>query len=493
VRAERSHESLASTTLQTTLTYTSESVDVCDTVEGEPTATAAAPSASPSVTRTRSELLHIIWSLAWPVILTYAFESLVGLVDTLMVGRLGASAVAAVGVGAQILSGVNVAMMAVGTGTLALVARHWGAVERREAEDTLAQSILTAFTLALIIIIPVMIYAREIVLAFNVDASVADVGEGFVRRVMLSVPAAAVLFMIANGLRGVGDTRTPLAIGVTVNVVNVIGNYVLIFGKFGFPAMGVVGSATATAVAFSTGALLGLVRLTSGRLVIRLHTGHAMPRFDTIRRILAIGYPAALEQLFMQFGFFLYYRFAAHYGTSAVAAYFIGVRILAMSFLPGFGFAAAAGALVGQNLGARRPELAERSGWESNRLAVYMMSGLGLVIVLLARSIAGVFIDDPEVIEDAVMFIQVLGAAQPLMAIDFTLGGALRGAGDTRFPLWSVLIGFYVCRLGFAYLATYALGLSLFWLWFAVVGDYIARAALKSWRFRSGRWKTIAV
>jgi len=182
-----------------------------------------------------------------------------------------------------------------------------------------------------------------------------------------------------------------------------------------------------------------------------------LPRPLTIRRILAIGYPAALEQLFMQFGFFLYYRFAARYGTSAVAAYFIGVRILAMSFLPGFGFAAAAGTLVGQNLGGRRPDLAERSGWESTRLSIFMMSGLGLLIVAFARPIARCFIDDPLVIDDAVMFIQVLGAAQPLMAIDFTLGGALRGAGDTRFPLWSVLIGFYICRLGFAYTATYVL------------------------------------
>lgn len=461
-------------------------------MEGEPTASSVSVAAA-TTGRERSELIRVIWSLAWPVILTYAFESMVGLVDTLMVGRLGAASVAAVGVGAQILSGVNVAMMAVGTGTLALVARHWGALERREAEDTLAQSILTAFVLAVLIVIPVIVYAREIVLAFKVDAAVADVGEGFVRRVMLSVPAAAVLFMIANGLRGAGDTRTPLAIGFTVNVINVIGNYVLIFGKWGFPALGVVGSATATTIAFSTGALLGLALLASRRLVMVLHGGHVLPRPETIRRILAIGYPAALEQLFMQFGFFLYYRFAAQYGTSAVAAYFIGVRILAMSFLPGFGFAAAAGAMVGQNLGARRPELAERSGWESNRLALYMMSGLGLVIVLLARPIAGVFIDDPEVISDAVMFIQVLGAAQPLMAIDFTLGGALRGAGDTRFPLWSVLIGFYICRLGFAYLVTYVLGLGLFWLWFALVGDYIARAVLKWYRFRSGRWKTIAV
>jgi Na+-driven multidrug efflux pump len=184
---------------------------------------------------------------------------------------------------------------------------------------------------------------------------------------------------------------------------------------------------------------------------------------------------------------------AARYGTSAVAAYFIGVRILAMSFLPGYGFAAAAAALVGQNLGANNPEVAEHSGWESTRLAIYLMSVCGLLIFVAARPIATLFIDDANVVTDAVAFIRTLAVAQPFMAIDFTLGGALRGAGDTRFPLIAVFVGFYGCRLAFAYAAAVVLHLGLPWVWFALMGDYLARAGLKAWRFRSGRWKHITV
>jgi len=195
----------------------------------------------------------------------------------------------------------------------------------------------------------------------------------------------------------------------------------------------------------------------------------------------------------MQIGFFFYLVFAARYGTSAVAAYFIGVRILALSFLPGYGFAAAAATLVGQNLGARAPGLAERSGWEANRLSIYLMSVCGVIIFLLARPIAALFVNDASVIADTVSFIHALAAAQPLMAIDYTLGGALRGAGDTRFPLVAVFVGFYGCRLGCAYLAAMVLHLSLGWVWSALIGDYVARAALKAWRFHSGRWKSIAV
>ncbi|MBI3783117.1 MAG: MATE family efflux transporter, partial [Deltaproteobacteria bacterium] len=223
-------------------------------MEGDPFSYAAnAPSA---VTVQRSDLLRTIWSLAWPVIITFLLESLVGLIDTLMVGRLGAQSVAAVGVGAQILSSVSVAMTAVGTGTLALVARHIGARQRGEAEIVLGQSIMTAFVLSLLCVVPVEIFAPQIVALFGIDAPVVELGQGFVRCVMLSIPQSAVMFVIGSALRGAGDTRTPLFIGVIVNVVNVAANYVLIFGKLGFPALGVRGSGLATTSAFTVGVVL---------------------------------------------------------------------------------------------------------------------------------------------------------------------------------------------------------------------------------------------
>jgi len=462
-------------------------------MEGDPPSYAWTAQPAEGVREQRADLVRLIWALAWPVIITFLLESLVGLIDTLMVGRLGAEAVAAVGVGAQILSAVSVAMTAVGTGTLALVARHVGAREHREAERVLLQSIVTAFALSLLCITPVIAYAPQLVRLFGVAPGVVGYGAGFVRLVMLSIPQSAILFVIGSALRGSGDTRTPLLIGVTVNVVNIVGNYVLIFGKLGLPAFGVRGSALATTGAFTLGAGLGLVLLGRGRLVLCIRWRQFRLDPHIIRRVLGVGYPAAGEQMLMQIGFFFYLVFAARYGTSAVAAYFIGVRILALSFLPGYGFGAAASALVGQNLGAGRPALAERSGWESNRLAVYLMSVCGLLIFVMAQPIAALFVDDSAVVYDAVSFIRTLAAAQPLMAVDFTLGGALRGAGDTRFPVLAVFVGFYGCRLAFAYMAAFVLHLSLPWVWFALIGDYVARSALKAWRFRSGRWKHVVV
>ena len=446
-----------------------------------------------SATTSRADLMRIIWALSWPAIMTFGLESLVGLIDALMVGRLGAHAVAGVGVGTQILNAVSVLNMALATGTVALVARHVGAREHAAAESALVQSLYLALVMGLAIAVPVIAWAPDMVAVFADDPEVLAAGTGFVRTIMLGVPGMAIFAVIAAGLRGAGDMRTPLIIGAFLNLLNVSIAYVLIFGHLGLPAIGVRGAAAASAIAFWVGALLGLAALLRRDGVLKLRRRDLAPHPHMARRVLGVGSPTAIEQLLMQVGFLFYLGIAARYGTEAVAAYFIGVRILALSFLPGFGFSAAASTIVGQQLGAGQPENAERSGWEANRLAIALMSVAGVLIFLFARPIAALFIDDAAVIDDAVSFIQILALAQPLMAADSTLGGALRGAGDTRFPLVTVLVGFYAARLGFAWMAARVLDLSLAWVWGALLGDYLLRAVLKAWRFHSGIWKRVRV
>lgn len=438
-------------------------------------------------------LRRTVWTLAWPVIISYLSESMVGLVDTVMVGRLGAASVAAVGVGAQIFGTVNIVVMAIGTGTLALVARHVGAREPREAQRILGQSILAAAVLAVLAITPVLLWPRPFMRLFNVTPDVVELAAAFARRLLLGVPGIAIVFVVAAGLRGAGDTRTPLLVGLIINVINVAGNYVLIFGHLGFPPLGIIGSGLASAIATTTGAMVALALVTRGGLRLRVSRIDLRPDRDAVRRLLQIGLPAAGEQVLMQIGFFVYLTFAASYGTSSIAAYFIGVRILAVSFLPGLGFAAAASALVGQSLGARDPAQAERATWVATWMCVALMSASGVITFACANQIARGFVDDAAVVEGTVWFIYMLAIAQPLMAMDYVLGGALRGAGDTRFPLLTMAVAFYGCRLGFAWAVTHWWHLSLPWLWAALIGDYVARAALKAWRFRNGAWKTIRV
>jgi putative MATE family efflux protein len=436
---------------------------------------------------------RMIWSLAWPAIATFGLESLVGLVDMIMVGRLGPASLAGVGVGTQIYNAVNVVMIAVGTGTVALVARHVGAGQRGAAENALLQSLYVGLLLSIGVALPVLIWLRPLVELFGVEPAVVGEAVAFLRYLIPAVPIAALFTIVGSGLRGAGDMRTPLVLGALINVLNVCGGYVLIFGKFGAPRLGVSGAALASAFSLTVGVVLALLLLMRGNGVLRLSRGRLAPDLFTARRVLAVGAPTAIEQLLMQVGFMLYLAIAALYGTTAVAAYFIGVRILALSFLPGFGFSAAASTIVGQNLGAGQAAEAERSGWEANRLSILFLSLGGLIIFLGAEPIARAFVQDAGVVADAVSFIRILAMAQPLMAADFALGGALRGAGDTRFPLLTVLIGFYGARLGFAWLAASLLGLDLVWVWAAIIGDYVARAVLKFHRFHSGAWKRIRI
>ncbi|HEY6394343.1 MAG TPA: MATE family efflux transporter, partial [Candidatus Binataceae bacterium] len=322
--------------------------------------------------------------------------------------------------------------------------------------------------------------------------AMADMGARYLQVVMLSEPFQGIFLMCASGLRGAGDTRTPLWIGGIIDVLAIILNYIFIFGKLGIPALGVDGAAVATLIAIAIGGLLFFWALSVDGMVLNFRWHKLWPDFGLGWRILRVGNPAAIEQLVIQFGFVAYVAFVASYGEKEVAAYFIGVRILALSFLPGFGFSAASATLVGQGLGAGDPNFSRKAGWESTRMSIVMMSAMGLVFFVFARQIAALFIQDPQVIEYTAAFMYALAAAQPLMAIDWTITGALRGAGDSQFPLWGSLAGFYGLRLFLTILIAH-FGGPIVWIWWSLLADYVVRSSLKSWRFWSGKWETVVV
>src|ERR1700676_677360 len=443
----------------------------------------------PPIERIRFE----VWALAWPVILSFGLDSILGLSSIMMVGRLGADAVGAVGLATQILGAVRAGIAAVGTGTVALVARYIGANDRDSAEDVLKQSVVFGVLVSTIIAIPVIIFARPLMGLFQVQGAMADMGARYLQVVMLSEPFQGIFLMCASALRGAGDTRTPLWIGGIIDVLAIFFNYVLIFGKFGFPALGVDGSAVATLLAIAIGGILFFYALSIPGMVLNFRwRGLWPPDFSLGRRILSVGNPAAIEQLLIQFGFVAYVGFVARYGPKEIAAYFIGVRILALSFLPGFGFSAASATLVGQGLGAGDPNFSRKAGWESTRMSIVMMTAMGLVFIVFAHGIAALFINDKTVIAYTVQFMYALAAAQPLMAIDWTITGALRGAGDSQFPLYGSLAGFYGMRLFLTILIWYHGG-SINYIWWSLLADYVVRSTVKVYRFQTGKWEHIQV
>jgi putative MATE family efflux protein len=429
-----------------------------------------------------------IWELAWPAILGNLLASTVGLVDMKIVGALGAPAVAAAGTGNRIFFVLQAVLMAVTAGTTALVARAWGADDRDEAERVTRASLWICGALGTALAVPTFVFADALAGIFRLDAATVALAATFIRWITPFNLAFAVFFVISTALRAAGDTRTPLWIGAAANVLNVGLAYGLVYGRFGLPALGVAGAALANGLAFAFGALVTGLLWWRGRLLL----GVGPPRCldpDRIRRLVHIGYPAGIEQAVWQGGFILFLWIVALYGTEPYAAYQLGVSILSFSFVVGFGFSIAASTLVGQHLGARDPEGATRSGWRAMGLSVGVMLVFGTLIVGVAEPIARFLIDDTEVVRLTVAFIYVLGSVQVLMATEFSLGGALRGAGDTRFPLLTVVAGLFGGRILLSALFA-ALGLPVEWIFAALIADYLVKASLLTWRFRSGRWKT---
>jgi putative MATE family efflux protein len=430
-----------------------------------------------------------IWQLAWPAITANLLHSLVGFVDIKIVGSLGASAVAAVTTGNRIFFILQAMLMAVTAGTTALVARAWGAGDRAEAERVTRASLWLCMAVASAMTVLALAFSRPLAGLFRLDPTAVGQAATFIVWGAPFQIAFAVHFALGASLRAAGDTRTPLWIGAITNVVNVVLAYALVYGRLGLPSLGVAGAALASGLAFAVGAVLLTALWMRGQLLLR-RTGSRSETFDRgrLRRILDIGYPAGIEQLVWQGGFVVFLWIVSLYGTAPYAAYGIGVNLLSFSFVIGFGFAVAASTLVGQRLGARDPDGARRGGWRAMALSIAAMAGFGFVIVALADPLARFMIDDEEVVRLTVNFIWVLGSVQPLMAIEFALGGALRGAGDTRFPLFAVFAGLIGARVTLAALFAW-LGLAVEWIYAALIADYVVKASLLTARFRSGRWR----
>jgi putative MATE family efflux protein len=429
--------------------------------------------------------------LAWPTIAGNLLYSIVGLVNTKIVGSLGASAVAAVTAGHRMFFVLQAILMAITAGTTALVARAWGAGDRDEAERVTRASMWVCMGVAVAMAAIGLVFAEQLAGVFRLDEETIAEAASFIRWLSVFNVAFAIPFVLGTAVRAAGDTVTPLWIGAIINVVNVVLVYALVYGSLGLPSLGVTGAAIATGLAFTAGAVIFLAMWLRGSLLVGVGPGGSLGR-RRVAQLIRIGTPAGLEQLVWQGGFIAFLWIVALYGTAPYAAYGIGVNILSLSFVVGFGFSIAASTHVGQRLGARDPEGATRSGWHATRMAVLAMVGLGAAVALAAPFIARLMIDDAEVVRLTIVFIYILGTVQPLMAIEFTLGGSLRGAGDTRFPLITTLTGLVVVRVALAGLFAW-LELSVEWVFGALIADYLIKAIMLVWRFRSGRWQRVRV
>lgn len=436
---------------------------------------------------------RVIFALAWPVVTTNLLMSAVTWVDLYMVGRLGKEELAAVGLSNFVLHIFIIVLMAVSQGTATVVARAYGANDRRGVDQGFQQSLLLGSVLAVIVTAlacrPNSSLLYDLFIWCDAAPHVAELGAEYMRIVLYANTAWVISLVCAAALRSTGDTRTPLWLSGTTNVLNIILNYALIFGHFGAPAMGVAGAAWGTAISRGVEAVCFLVLTGSGLLRVRFSPLHWSLDRSTVRRIMAVGLPAGGEQFLMSAGFLLYNKLIASYGTEALAAYQIGVVMLQFSFMPGVGFSVAGTTLVGQWIGAGDEDQAARAGEACAKFAGVFMSALGVVFVIAAGPFARAYLNDATVVPLATVFIRLLAISQPTMAIHFTLSGALRGAADARSPLRAVIISMYLVRLPISLLTVYVLEWDVYWVWIGMVLSHLARAEYMLMCWRDGRWR----
>ncbi len=437
--------------------------------------------------------------LAAPVVARMVLQMLVGLADLAMVGRISPQAIGAVGLGNQLMFFAISGVAAFTIGTTALVARKIGAKDVRAAELYARQSLVLTLLGGLILGTAVYLGAEQIIRLLisgmeQPDLELVELGVTYLRIIAASFPFFFLMMNMTAILQGAGDMKTPLYIMAAANVLNVVGDYLLIFGIGFFPEMGVAGAAWATAMSRNLGAVALMWFLFSGRGPLRLRLGDSYRlQKDRIKEILNIGIPSAVEQLVRSSGQMVFTMLVAGLGPIALAANQIIMKCMSISFMPGFGFGLAATTLVGQNLGANQPQRAEQSGYEATKMAGIFMSLVGLVFFVASYPLASVFTNDAAVIQAAGANLRLLAIAQPALAFVMTLAGALRGAGDTRWVMWVTFIGTWGSRVVIGWFLGIYLGFGLSGVWTAMVLDNLVRAVLLTGRYRTGRWKTLKV
>ena len=432
--------------------------------------------------------------LSIPMILEMSMESLFAVCDAYFVSKgVGTEAVATVGLTESVLTLIYSVAIGLSSAATAMVSRRYGEGKRRAAATAGAQTILIALVVSVLIAIPGNIYAKEILLVMADDPSVAENGQAFTR-LMFTANLPILLLWMTNGIfRGAGDANTAMVSLMIANGVNIVLDPILINGLGPIPAYGLLGAGIATTIGRSIGVLYQFYKLFGGSKRIRLIISDFIPRVKTIVRLLRIGAGGAGQYIIASASWIFLIGILGRLGAPVVAGYTIAIRIFLFSLLPSWGMANAAATLVGQNLGAGRPDRAEKSVWRTAFLNVVFMAFICVIYIITAPWLVGFFNDSPEVVSSGSMALRIISGGYVFYGYGMIVSQALNGAGDTRTPSILNFICFWLIETPLAWL----LALQLNWgetgvYWSIVIAESVL-AVLAILVFRKGRWKTTEV
>lgn len=401
----------------------------------QPVASESENTATPQPSKP-SSLHRRVFDLAWPVIGENFLQTMLGIVDTIMVARLGPSALAGVGGAIQIMFFIISALSATSVGSSVLVAQAVGAKDFGRASKLAKQSLVWSVIISVPLLLIGLFAADPIINIFGMEPEPSKIGADYLRVTMGTLSVLTLMLLGGGVLRGVGDSRTPMYITLVANVVNIIFTYGLIFGELGMPELGAVGSAWGTFISRVVGfAILFYVMWRGVKGVSIRGADGWFPNWQLARQILRIGLPAATEQMLNSVAFLTMSIAVAQLGTMALAAHRVALNAMNISFLPGLGFALASTALIGQSIGARRPDEAKAIAAIATQWALMWMGFLAIVFLFFAEAIISIFTPDPEVVLLGSAGLRAIALTQPFWAINMVQSGSLRGTGNTQYPL----------------------------------------------------------
>jgi putative MATE family efflux protein len=439
---------------------------------------------------TQGSLNRAILLLAVPMVLEMVLESLFAVVDVFWVGRLGANAVATVGLTESLLSLVFAVSIGLGMSTTAMVARRIGEKDPEGAAVAAVQAVALGLLVSLVIGIPCWIWASRLLRLMGASPEIVSLGSGYTRIALGGSGAVLLLFLNNAIFRGAGDAAIAMRLLWVSNIINLILDPCLIFGLGPFPRLGVTGAALATFTGRSIGVGYQFYRLLRGTERLRILRRQIRVNLTILLRLLRVSLTGILQFAIAHTSWIGLVRIISVFGSAALAGYTIAIRVVVFAILPSWGLSNAAATLVGQNLGAKKPERAELAVWRTGLYNMIFLGVIGVFFVFFAEPIIRLFTQDPAVVPLGASCLRIVSYGNIGYAYAFVMMQAFNGAGDTVTPTIVNFFGFWLLEIPLAYCLAIPLDFRSNGVFWSIVVAECSIAAASAILFKRGRWKT---
>ena len=427
--------------------------------------------------------------LAIPMVLEMGMESIFAVVDVFWVSRLGPDAVATVGLTESILTLVYTAAMGLSIGVAATVARRIGEKRPDAAAETAVQGIAMGLVVAAFVAVLGVSLAPHLLGVMGASPAVVRIGSGYTRMMLGGSATVLLIFLINAIFRGAGDAAIAMRVLWLANAINIALGPCLIFGLGPFPKMGVTGAALATTIGRGTGVLYQIYRLTRGDARVAVRRIHLALKPAIMASLIRLSGSGTFQVLVGTASYIGLVRIVSTFGSAALAGYTIAIRLVIFCLLPSWGLSNAAATMVGQSLGAGKPERAERAVWIASGYNMAVLGSVGVLFIILANPIVGLFTHDPTAAPTGALALRTMSFGFLFYALGMVLTSAFNGAGDTWTPTWINLACFWAFEIPLAYVLARMLGVGPFGVFFAITVGYSSFAVVSAVLFRRGRWK----